>query len=42
MLKGGVKAITKAAMFMYLSIFFKFIGDKRTLYLGKSKIFKIF
>jgi hypothetical protein len=40
MLKGGIKAISKAALFMYLSVFFKFMGDKRTLYLGKSNIIK--
>jgi len=34
-LKGGFKAVAKAVVFLYLSIAFKFLGDRLALYLGK-------
>jgi len=37
-LKGGFKAVAKAVAFLYLSIAFKFLGDKIALYLGKLSI----
>lgn len=32
-LRGGFKAVAKAVAFLYLSIAFKFLGDRLTLYL---------
>lgn len=40
-LKGNLKAVGKAAFFMYLSLVIKFLGDKVTLYLGKEIVILI-
>ena len=39
MLKGGFKAVAKAVAFLYLSIAFKFLGDRLAIYLCKISIF---
>lgn len=33
--KGGMKAVAKAAAFMYAALLIKFVGDKALLYIGK-------
>jgi hypothetical protein len=33
MLKGGMKAVAKAVVFMYASMAFKFLGDRLSLYI---------
>ena len=38
LLKKGFKAVAKAVAFLYLSIAFKFLGDRLTMYLGKISL----